>query len=887
MDTRLETAASNLHHPDGDPRAASSLSTDSAAMRATSVTALAGDRGRGVRGAGRRAFSAAVSALLACCASSVAVAQDECSTAVTAVIGGNTFNTTSATTSPEPVDDSQCSETFLGWGTANKDVWFRFIAPDDGLLTVDTCFAGSFDTSMVLYVGTCGALTQIACNGDTADFPGCQAFYSRIANVEVLAGQTYHVRVGGWTGASGVSESGSGRLNLSFIAANAGCFGAKGSCTEPHASGGCSDIECCSAVCEVFPSCCDAAWSADCVNVAVDLCGLFDYRCVHPSPLVANDCATNAEVLTVDTFRDINTNGCNTDGPYHPASACDSGNEVLFNDIWYRFVAQANGVLTVQTCAQFGGPPNTFDTKVAVYDMGIDPESFDYDMLPSALVGCNDDGDTDCQAQSIYASYLSLEVVEGSTYLIRVGSYDFPGTARVRFDFPEPCALPASTRTEAEACGDNTNGGCGSGGAAESISIGDAVRGTFWITDDGAGNLTRDLDWYRLDLVEDKEVTFNVYSRSFVDTFVLNGDVEGNCLDIIILGRGADVCPEGVTLCLPPGTHYFLVGMDFESSLAACGSGIANDYVLEVTAVDAECPTVVRADCSSPGPNSAWSNNQAPPAGSNNLGQVVACAVNTAFPNCSGGGTTSNKYARVFTSGQLGGEIDCFEVGFFSIRRRLDPANTTCMSYLSDLPLPATVYICRDTDGANPRNVIAAAGDGNDLEVLATREIVVPGMTDTGAIDFDPPLCLDGVTGNIVVVLDCPDLYAGNGIIPAASGYGLRPAGLTVTGQSSQVFVRLSCADSASQFVSAESIGASFTAQWFVGANGNFSGCSANCPADCTRDGAVDSNDLAVILTAWGSSDPGGGPFYPDVDGDGVVGPRDLTEVLAAWGPCE
>jgi hypothetical protein len=209
------------------------------------------------------------------------------------------------------------------------------------------------------------------------------------------------------------------------------------------------------------------------------------------------------------------------------------------------------------------------------------------------------------------------------------------------------------------------------------------------------------------------------------------------------------------------------------------------------------------------------------------------------------------------------------------------------MNFLSDIPLPATVHICRDIDGASPRNLIATAGDGNDLEVLATRAIVVPGMTGIGAIDFDPPLCLDGVTGNIVVVLDIPSFLVAQGVVPANQGYGLRPAGLTVTGQSSQVFVRLGCADSAGQFVAAESLGATFTAQWFVGANGTFSGCSPSCPADCTRDGAVDSNDLAVILTAWGSNDPGEGPFYPDVDGDGLVGPRDLTEVLAAWGPCE
>ena len=84
-------------------------------------------------------------AVLAAGFTGVAMAQDECSSAVTAVAGPNAFNTASATTSPEAVDDTQCAGTFLDWGSANKDIWFSFTAPDDGLLSVDTCFATGFD----------------------------------------------------------------------------------------------------------------------------------------------------------------------------------------------------------------------------------------------------------------------------------------------------------------------------------------------------------------------------------------------------------------------------------------------------------------------------------------------------------------------------------------------------------------------------------------------------------------------------------------------------------------------------------------------------------------------------------------------------------------------
>lgn len=49
--------------------------------------------------------------------------------------------------------------------------------------------------------------------------------------------------------------------------------------------------------------------------------------------------------------------------------------------------------------------------------------------------------------------------------------------------------------------------------------------------------------------------------------------------------------------------------------------------------------------------------------------------------------------------------------------------------------------------------------------------------------------------------------------------------------------------------------------------------------ADLNLDGAVDSADLGLLLTSWGSAEPVG-----DLNGDGVVGTADLGLLLAAWG---
>jgi len=45
-----------------------------------------------------------------------------------------------------------------------------------------------------------------------------------------------------------------------------------GSCFENHQNGGCSDGACCSIVCNLSPSCCEASWDSDCVSLARGYC---------------------------------------------------------------------------------------------------------------------------------------------------------------------------------------------------------------------------------------------------------------------------------------------------------------------------------------------------------------------------------------------------------------------------------------------------------------------------------------------------------------------------------------------------------------------------------------------------------------------------------------
>jgi hypothetical protein len=48
--------------------------------------------------------------------------------------------------------------------------------------------------------------------------------------------------------------------------------GGNASCFEPHAGRGCNLVDCCTLVCAVDPTCCDAAWDAACVAIAQSQC---------------------------------------------------------------------------------------------------------------------------------------------------------------------------------------------------------------------------------------------------------------------------------------------------------------------------------------------------------------------------------------------------------------------------------------------------------------------------------------------------------------------------------------------------------------------------------------------------------------------------------------
>ncbi len=130
------------------------------------------------------------------------LSNDECATSIPVSDGTHSFTTVGGSHSGDAYDEDECSGTYLGEMTA--DVWFSYTACESGSMLVSTCDIVDFDSDIVVYEGSCGSKTQIACNGDGDSCGG----YSSETTFNVTQGNDYLIRVGGWGG----SSEGSGQL---------------------------------------------------------------------------------------------------------------------------------------------------------------------------------------------------------------------------------------------------------------------------------------------------------------------------------------------------------------------------------------------------------------------------------------------------------------------------------------------------------------------------------------------------------------------------------------------------------------------------------------------------------------------------------------------------
>lgn len=291
-----------------------------------------------------------------CKANSTYGANDCCCNRSDIADGSTSFSTVGANTDGVDNPAGLCNDS--GSTQTYNDIWYNYVASCTGTLTVTTCeeLGGSadYDSDIVVYNG-CDACAPSAadiagCNDDDPDHPCGTTLFHSTVNIPVCEGQCYKIRVGGW----GPADVGMGNLNV--VCEGAGCV----------ATGAPND-------------CCSAS-----------------------SPIDNGDTP-------------VNTTGANTDGPPNPAGLCnDFGSTQTYHDVWFDYVADCNGSVTVSTCEDTGGSAS-YDTDLVVYD-GCDCCNLE-------LLACNDDDPNNPCGNNLFHSTVTFDAVAGNCYKVRVGGW--------------------------------------------------------------------------------------------------------------------------------------------------------------------------------------------------------------------------------------------------------------------------------------------------------------------------------------------------------------------------------------------------------------------------------------------------------------------------------
>jgi hypothetical protein len=123
---------------------------------------------------------------------------DICATALPIVLGTTPVSTIDAATEG-PELAAECAGASLS--AVERDVWFRFDAPRDGILRATTCGTADFEARLAAYEGACDALVLLACDDGEN---GCPSLDPRLETA-TTAGSTYFLRIGGRIPAEGTA----------------------------------------------------------------------------------------------------------------------------------------------------------------------------------------------------------------------------------------------------------------------------------------------------------------------------------------------------------------------------------------------------------------------------------------------------------------------------------------------------------------------------------------------------------------------------------------------------------------------------------------------------------------------------------------------------------
>ncbi|MBK8268216.1 MAG: hypothetical protein IPK83_07870 [Planctomycetes bacterium] len=126
----------------------------------------------------------------------------------------------------------------------------------------------------------------------------------------------------------------------------------------------------------------------------------------NPCPPANNNCANALPIA--DGATPFSTVNATTDGPDEPGACTKFSDTQVNQDIWFVYTASCTGELTLSTCNAAN-----YDTKIAVYEGTQCPAT------SGTALACRDDV-AGCSGNT---TTLDVPVVQGNSYLIRVGGY--------------------------------------------------------------------------------------------------------------------------------------------------------------------------------------------------------------------------------------------------------------------------------------------------------------------------------------------------------------------------------------------------------------------------------------------------------------------------------
>lgn len=419
-------------------------------------------------------------------AACLSVPANDCCTAAVAVTDGDTaFDTTGAT-----LDGSAPSPDLCDTGL-DDDIWYVYTATCSGTAIIGAGCADVTTPDVILEVfgeATCPPTTQLGCEDDAC---GMSSGLGAEVSVPVASGTSYLFRIGGFlggdqTGTLSIScvECGDAICDMALedvcnCPADCGApplteticdDGLDGDCdtlidcldpdcmvgTESDCGDGLDNdcdgmIDCADTDCQVGTetSCTDgidndcdgdidcadtecplvADETADCFDGEDNDCDTFvdcadtdcagEVLCAAPT----NDACID-RIAIVDGTTVFNLELATDTAPVlvHPSCNFQFGDDDVHQDIWYNYTATATGSLFIDTCGS-----GSIDTRIAVYEGCADcPPLVD-------PLECNDDHGNTAEADTGFAcpgtleASLSVQVIQGTCYKIRVGAFSDAG----------------------------------------------------------------------------------------------------------------------------------------------------------------------------------------------------------------------------------------------------------------------------------------------------------------------------------------------------------------------------------------------------------------------------------------------------------------------------